>query len=359
MGGQFRSGPLSRRELPAPDLGHVAYIGLMPQHSSASRRHRMTVALFAAALLAAAPACAAGHSPNSSAPAAPQSDAGFAPAAPVPEAGPGMKNAPIPAEVKRDIVKTASMSITASNPAAVADKAVSLATDAGGRVDSRSEDAGSSSGRAHISLALRVPAAKLEGTLDEFKKLGTVQTVEVRADDVTSQRVDLDARIKALQTSVDRLLGIMRDAKDPEALIQAENALSQRQADLDSLRAQRTQLGDQIDYSTVNLDITAEQIGGPAPQYRGFWGQVERGWHGLVSMASGAVMLFGLLLPWLAAVVIAAVIVVAVVRLTRSRPRQTSAAGQAGGQDGQLQGQGGATDENEDSEGDPVSRPGS
>ncbi|WP_036476640.1 DUF4349 domain-containing protein [Mycobacterium sp. URHD0025] len=332
----------------------------MPQHPSASGRRRLALALFAAAILAAAPACAAGHSPNSSAPpAAPQNDAGFAPSAPAPESGPGMKNAPIPAEVKRDIVKTASMSITSGNPAAVADKAVTLAGDAGGRVDSRSEDAGSSSGRAHISLALRVPAAKLEGTLDEFKKLGTVQTVEVRADDVTSQRVDLDARITALQTSVDRLLGIMREAKDPEALIQAENALSQRQADLDSLRAQRTQLGDQISYSTVNLDITAEQIGGPAPQYQGFWGQVERGWHGLVSAASGAVMLFGLLLPWVAAVLIAAVIIVAGVRLTTSSRRvRRSATGQAGRQDGQLQGQRTAADQNEDGEGDPIPPPG-
>ncbi|OBB13498.1 hypothetical protein A5761_20055 [Mycolicibacterium setense] len=331
----------------------------MPQHRSASRRRRLAPALFAAVILAAAPACAAGPSPNSSAPEAPQSDAGFAPAAPAPESGPGMKNAPVPTEVKRDIVKTASMSITTGTPVAVADKAVALAADAGGRVDSRSEDAGSSSGRAHISLALRVPAAKLEGTLDEFKKLGTVQTVEVRAEDVTSQRVDLDARIAALQTSVDRLLGIMREAKDPEALIQAENALSQRQADLDSLRAQRTQLGDQISYSTVNLDITAEQIGGPAPQYQGFWGQVERGWHGLVSAASGAVMLFGLLLPWVAAVVIAAVIIVAVVRLTTSSRRgQRSPTGQAGRQDGQLQGQRTAADQNEDAEGDPIPPPG-
>ncbi|MEW2482903.1 DUF4349 domain-containing protein [Mycobacterium sp. NPDC049093] len=332
----------------------------MRKQTSGSRHRRMTVALFAAAMLAVAPACAAGHSPNSSAPAATQSDAGFAPAAPapVPESGAGLKEAPIPADVKRDIVKTASMSITTGNPGAVADKAVSLATDAGGRVDSRSEDAGSSSGRARISLSLRVPAAELEGTLDEFKKLGTVQTVEVRSDDVTSQRVDLDARIKALQTSVDRLLGIMRDAKDPEALIKAEGALSQRQAELDSLRAQRTQLGDQIDYSTVNLDITAEQIGGPAPQYQGFWGQVERGWHGLVSAASGLVMLFGLLLPWLAVVVIAAALIFAVIRLTRSRTGQRSAPREAGRQDGELQRQGSAADQNEDGEGDPVARPG-
>ncbi|MBU9765696.1 DUF4349 domain-containing protein [Mycobacterium sp. TNTM28] len=329
----------------------------MAQHRHAPRRRHLTVALFVATLLTAAPACAPGHSPTTSGPAAPESDAGFAPApAAGPATGPGLKEAPAPAEINRDIVKTASMSITAGNPAAVADKAVTLAADAGGRVDSRSEDAGSSSGRAHIALVLRVPADKLDGTLDEFKALGTVQTVEVRAEDVTAQRVDLDARITALQTSVDRLLGIMRDAKDPDALIKAEEALSQRQADLDSLRAQRTQLGEQIAYSTVNLDVTAEQIGGPAPQYRGFWGQVERGWQAMVEVASGSVMLFGLFLPWLVAVAVVAGIIYLVVRVTRSRSPRPSAPRQAGPQNGQLQGQGGAADQNEDGEGDPVPR---
>lgn len=330
----------------------------MPEPRSAIRRHRLVAALFAATLLVGAPACAAGPSPNSSAPEAARSDAGFAPSAPAPAGGPGPKEAPVPAEVKRDIVKTASMSLTTGDPVAAADKAASMAADAGGRVDSRSEDAGSSSGRAHISLVLRVPATELEGTLDEFKKLGTVQTVEVRAEDVTAQRVDLDARIKALQTSVDRLLGIMRDAKDPEALISAENALSQRQAELDSLRAQRSQLGDQIDYSTVNLDITAQQIGGPTSQYQGFWGQVERGWHGMVSVASGAVMLFGLLLPWLLAFAVVAGIVVIIARVTKSRTGPASPPRQAGGQDGQLQGQSAPADHDEDGESNPVPRPG-
>ena len=131
---------------------------------------------------------------------------------------------------------------------------------------------------------LRVPVGKLDGVVRELKSLGTVQTAETTSEDVTAQRVDLDARIKALQTSVDRLLAIMRDAKDPDALIKAEDALSERQAELDSLRAQRETLGDQIDYSTVNVSFIAEQIGGPAPQeYKGFTGQIERGWDAMVS----------------------------------------------------------------------------
>ncbi len=240
------------------------------------------------------------------------SDAGGGP----PLAPPGQ---PAP-DVKRDIVKTATVAMTAADVPGAADKAADVATAAGGRVDNRSEDAGSGTGRAHVTLVLRVPAAKLDAALGDIKKLGTVESVQISSDDVTAQRADLDARITALQTSVDRLLGIMRDAKDPEALIKAEDALSQRQADLDSLRAQRAALGAQIDYSTLTVEIRAERVGGPAPEeYRGFFGQVERGWDLLVSAVSNVVLAFGLMLPWLAAVAVLGGIGYAIVKLVHSR----------------------------------------
>ena len=235
--------------------------------------------------------------------------------APAPEFGP-----PPPQDAQRDVVKTASMTITVSNTSEAADKAAVLVEKADGRVDSRSEDAGSNRGLARTSIVLRVPVAKLDGAVRDLKTLGSVQIAETKSEDVTAQRVDLDARIKALQTSVDRLLAIMRDAKDPDALIKAEGALSQRQADLDSLRAQRDQLGDRIDYSTVDVTFVAEQIGGPAPQkYEGFTGQIERGWDALVSVLGNLVLLLGLLLPWLGALAVAAGIVYGVVRLARAR----------------------------------------
>jgi hypothetical protein len=252
---------------------------------------------------------------SGSAPSAPAAGMKDGVTAEAPEFGP----AP-PLETKRDVVKTASMTITASNTSEAADKAAVLAENADGRVDSRTEDAGSGQGRARTSVVLRVPVAKLDGVVRDLKSLGTVQNAETTSEDVTAQRVDLDARIKALQTSVDRLLGIMSDAKDPEALIAAENALSQRQADLDSLRAQRDQLGDRIDYSTVNVTFVAEQIGGPSPQkYEGFTGQIERGWNGLTSVLSNLVLLFGLMLPWLGALAVACAILYGVIRVVQAR----------------------------------------
>jgi hypothetical protein len=272
------------------------------------------LAVAAVAALSALTGCA-GPNPRPSTAPAPPASSGEAAGVPLPQDAPGQ-----PPTVKRDVVKTASMSISVAHPAEAADKAAVIVENAKGRVDSRSEDAGSGTGRARASVVLRVPAAKLDETMRELKALGTVEHVQVSAEDVTAQRVDLDARIKALQTSVDRLLGIMRDAKDPDALIKAEGALSERQAELDSLRAQREALGDQIDYSTVDVTFTAEQIGGPTPsEYRGFFGQIERGWDILVSVAGNLVLRFGLLLPWLGVLAVAGAIAYGIVRLAKAR----------------------------------------
>ncbi|KAB7751539.1 DUF4349 domain-containing protein [Mycolicibacterium mucogenicum] len=213
----------------------------------------------------------------------------------------GAPEAPAPpVELPRDIVKTASLILVAPDPSAAADKATELVGKAGGRVDERSDDAGSTSGRASVHLVLRVPSNGLDAALASLKGLGTVQTLEVKTDDVTAQRVDLDARITALKTSVDRLLAIMRDSKDPDALIKAEDALSKRQAELQGLQAQRDTLRDQITYSSVDVQITAERRGGPAPErYHGFFGQIQHGWDTLWAFGSHLVLAFGFLLPWL------------------------------------------------------------
>lgn len=234
---------------------------------------------------------------------------------------PPPQDAPEPAPTEqRDLVKTAAMTIVVATPAEAADKAAGIVDAARGRVDSRTDDAGSGTGRAQTIVTLRVPAADLDEVMREVKALGAVERAEITTEDVTAQRVDLDARITALQTSVDRLLAIMRDARDPDALIAAEDALSERQAELDSLRAQREALGDRIAYSTIDVTFVADAIGGPAPkEYRGFLGSVERGWDILISVAGKLVLLFGLLLPWLAVVAVAGALGVGVMRLVRAR----------------------------------------
>ena len=297
-------------------------------------RKWLTVAITGIATLSLATGCA-GSGPSlheNEAPASKFTTDGAAAGAP--EAPPPQEPMPVE-DVQRDVVKPASMTISVANTSEAADKAAVIAEEDDGRVDSRSEDAGSDRGFARTSVVLRVPVDKLDAVVRELKTLGTVQSASTTSEDVTAQRVDLDARIKALQTSVDRLLAIMRDARDPEALISAEDALSQRQADLDSLRAQREALGDRIEYSTVDVAFVAESIGGPAPkEYQGFAGQVERGWDTMVFVVGNLVLLFALLLPWLVVLAVAVGLGYLVIRLVGARqPKPVAAAKPAGESD--------------------------
>lgn len=218
---------------------------------------------------------------------------------------------------KRDVVTNGSVQLVVRDPGAVADRLSSAVNDAGGPVDSRSERSGQSS--PVVGLVLRIPADKLDGLLADAKNLGTVESMSISHTDVTTQRVDLDARIDALQTSVKRLLELMSKAGDVADLLAAESSLTQRQAELDSLKAQRSTLHDEIDYATITLNISKHStVAQP-----GFLGELARGWHSLLSTVHGSVLTVGFLLPW---VLLLAVPVLGLVLVLRrlSAPRAAS-----------------------------------
>ena len=231
----------------------------------------------------------------------------------IPETPPAAPPQTPPATVARDIVTTGSLQLVVAEPILSADRLASLVTDAGGRVDSRSERSGASTPT--VDLVLRIPADKVDGFLVEAKKLGAVPSMSINHSDVTSQRVDLDARIEALQTSVNRLLELMRRAGSVADLLAAESTLTQRQAELDSLRAQRTTLHDEISYATVNVNLSAE----PTVTHHGFLGALVHGWQSLLQTAHGVLLAVGFLVPWIPVLAALGLAVYFVVRRARAK----------------------------------------
>lgn len=233
----------------------------------------------------------------------------MAPGAPLPEAPP--EDSPV--AKGPDIVTTGSVRMTVSDPAAAADKFAAATIDAGGRVENRNEQSGSS--RPTVDMTLRIPSDKVDAVLANIDELGVVESKSINYDDVTAQRVDLDARIKALQTSVNRLLELMSKATNTADLLAAETSLTERQAELDSLRAQRATLGDQIAYATISVSLAAE----PTVSRGGFGGAMEQGWQALVSLGTGLALTFAFLIPWLPLIAVLAVVFWWLVRRQRRR----------------------------------------
>ena len=142
--------------------------------------------------------------------------------------------------------------------------------------------------------------------------------MSVSRSDVTTKTVDLDARISALQTSVARLQALMDDAASTADLLAAEKALSERQANLESLQSQRALLADQVELSTLTVHL--QPIGvAPAGGPDGFLEGLSTGWKALVSALGAAVVVLGVLLPWLAVAGLVAAAVLVSLRTVRRR----------------------------------------
>jgi hypothetical protein len=221
----------------------------------------------------------------------------------------------------RQVVTTATASLAVKDPAEGAQRISELVEAAGGRVDERTEQAGSGKDKiegAVADLVVRVPADALTGLLADLEDVGDVGSVSVSRSDVTATVVDLDARISALQTSVARLQGLMDQAATTEALLAAENALSERQEKLESLQSQRALLADQVELSTLSVHLEPFGVA-PAGGPDGFLGGLGTGWRALGTALGAAVVVLGVLLPWLAVAALVAAGVLAPIRLVRRR----------------------------------------
>lgn len=219
------------------------------------------------------------------------------------------------AAIDREVITTGYVTVTVDDPLDAADDAVRITESNGGRVDGRSEYAPTQGSDGSATLTLRVPADRLTATLEELRELGEVQEVSLNATDVTRETQDLDARITALSASVDRLLALLTAATDTDTLIQLETAISERQADLESLTAQRRYYTDQISLSTVTLNLVSEYTG-PVDTPDDFLSGLEAGWNAFVGFFAGLVVVFGVLLPWL---LFAGLITLVVILLVRRR----------------------------------------
>jgi hypothetical protein len=250
------------------------------------------------------------------------SGAGGGASVPEPATPGGQEGTPgSPVDADRQVVTTASAFLAVDEPAEAAQRVSELVESAGGRVDERTEQAAAGEDGvkgAFADLVVRVPADALTGVLADLEDLGDVESVSVSRSDVTTTAVDLDARISALQTSVARLQALMDDAATTEALLSAEEALSERQEQLESLQSQRALLADQVELSTLSVHLEPFGVA-PAGGPDGFLDGLGTGWRALISALGAAVVVLGVLLPWVAVAALVGAEVLVPVRLARRR----------------------------------------
>jgi hypothetical protein len=148
------------------------------------------------------------------------------------------------------------------------------------------------------TLTLSVPSDKLDTALDQLSnaKIGTVLQRNTSSQDVTSQYVDTQSRLKTMTASVARVQALMAKANDLGQVVQLEGELSRREADLESLQSQMDALKTGVERSTLAVSLSTP--GNDPVSASGFTAGLRSGWDAFTASASGLFKALGAVLPF-------------------------------------------------------------
>ncbi|GAA1150526.1 DUF4349 domain-containing protein [Microbacterium oxydans] len=231
----------------------------------------------------------------------------------------------------REIIATAQATVQVKDISEAAAEIAALAEEHGGyvesteigksvAVDGSSEPVPDPADSAYGWISIRVPSADLPKAIAALDDTGEVLSSSTSKQDVTSVAIDLQARVDSTKASVERLTQLMAQSGSVSELIEAEVALTDRQAQLESYEQQLAALDDQVAMSSLQVQLTkatAPTTADPA----GFGDGLMAGWNGLVVSLNALVIAVGFLLPWLA-IAGAVVLLVWLIRRARRRRRR-------------------------------------
>ena len=215
------------------------------------------------------------------------------------------------ADLGAKIIRTGSLQLTVAD----VDTATRTARDTirgfGGYVGASDESRNGDELVATISY--RVPADRWEETLDAIRKLGTVVGEKTNAQEVTSQLVDLEARIRNLKASETALVGYAEKAPKVSDLLEIEARLTDTRGEIERLSAQQAQLTDQVALATLTVTFGTEVVAVTQAAQR--WdpaAEVDRASATLISAIQGLIsVLIVLVIVWLPLLLGAGVVVAA------------------------------------------------
>jgi hypothetical protein len=144
------------------------------------------------------------------------------------------------------LVYTASLGMAVYQVEPGLDGVQKVARDLGGYLSSRQDQ----------SITVRIPRDRFDDAVARIEKLGDVTHRDIKAQDVTDEFVDVQARLKNAYNIRDKLADLLSRAAVKEAL-DIERELGRVTEEIERMEGRLKLLRDQIAFSTITVNFTA------------------------------------------------------------------------------------------------------
>ena len=228
-------------------------------------------------------------------------------------------------QMERAVISSGTVSLSSTDVAETRQQVQRIVDAQGGDVTEESSETDDDGDTSYSRFVVRVPSPKFSEAMSALEDVAGVVASNRGSEDVTTQVIDNDVRVRAQEASLKRVELLLAEATSLKNLIWIESQLTTRQAELDSLKSQQSWLTDQTSLSTITVDISkkeakvAEKKDDDEPA--GFLAGLRGGMDALGGAFAAFATILGALLPF---AVVALVIGLPVWMLVRRR-RPTAA----------------------------------
>ena len=164
----------------------------------------------------------------------------------------------------------------------------------------QSDMSGDSAGLRNGTISFKVPSERFEDAIAKVRGLGTVKSLNVTATDVSSQYIDLQARLRNLEAQEQAMLTLYAQTKGVQEIISVDNQVATVRGQIEQVKGQLNFLDNQVSYSTVSVSVAQVGVGvAPGGDEWGFKTAVIQAAHAAVAAINVIVLVLGTLSPLL------------------------------------------------------------
>ena len=141
------------------------------------------------------------------------------------------------------------------------DRVVNLMRGQGGYVSGSDAQADTGDRLRSGQVTFQVPADKFDATIAGLRQLGTAQSIRITGTDVSTQYVDLQARLRNAEAQRDAMLALLQQARSVNDVIQVQTQLGQITGQVEQLKGQIDYLEHTTTYATVAVTLREAAAG--------------------------------------------------------------------------------------------------
>ncbi|MBO7145901.1 MAG: DUF4349 domain-containing protein [Salinivirgaceae bacterium] len=155
---------------------------------------------------------------------------------------------------ERKLIKNGSMTLVVDNLEQTRSEVLNLIEKHGGYVSN--EQYSSWEHSSAYNLTVRIPCGNFDSFVADVEAgKGKIESKSMYINDVTAEYIDLETRLDTKRSYLKRYKELLKSAKSVQEIVSIEDKIRSLEEEIDSTVGQLKYLSNQVDYSTLHLNI--------------------------------------------------------------------------------------------------------